>query len=66
MLSFPAEYEKQVKHACEVLARAAGGTVSWKITDHANTTLHAFDARAARPSWVDRVAAAADAAATTE
>lgn len=54
VLSFPSDRSGLVKDACEHLLQAAGGTVSFKITDDTGTTLAALDARFEPVGWSDR------------
>lgn len=54
ILRFPADKSERVKDACEQLLQAAGGSVSFKITDDKNVTLSALDARFEPVGWSDR------------
>lgn len=53
--TFTATQLANVKASALQLCLAAGATVSFKITDDHNVTLHSLDARQAPLTWQDRL-----------
>ena len=53
--SFNAVDLPNIKDGARQLARHSGASVSFKITDDHNVTLHSLDARQAPLTWQDRL-----------
>lgn len=53
--SFPLPSLPSVKAGAVEIAKAAGGTVSFKVVNDHNVTLHSLDARQQPLVWADRL-----------